>query len=97
MEISYILGNGNPEKTPYISGSETFFIFWKTLTLKKSFIFPKPYFRNRKKFLIFLGTEHFEPEKKNKKTLLKDFLRFLTFHTLHFLHFIRLTTFFCPQ
>ena len=67
MEISYILGNGNPKKTPYISGSETFFIFWKTLTLKKSFIFPKPYFRNRKKFLIFLGTEHFEPEKKIKK------------------------------
>ena len=27
MELSYILGYGNPEKIPYISGNETFFIF----------------------------------------------------------------------
>ena len=29
MELSYILGNGNPEKIPYISGNGTFLYFMK--------------------------------------------------------------------
>ena len=29
MELSYILGNGNPEKIPYVSGNGTFLYFMK--------------------------------------------------------------------
>ena len=46
MELSYILGNGNPEKIPYISGNGTFLYFekWKPrknplYIRKRNFIF----------------------------------------------------------
>ena len=47
LELYCISRKGNPEKNPYISGNETFFIFWKTKPPKKSL-----YFRKRN-FLIF--------------------------------------------
>ena len=42
IELSYNLGNGNPEKIPYISGNETFLYFRRLL------IFQEVNFRARK-------------------------------------------------
>ena len=63
MELSYILGNGNTEKIPHISGNGSFLYFGKRKPRKKLFTFrkrnilifqeelPKP---QKPKLLIFL-------------------------------------------
>ena len=51
MELSYILGNGNPEKIPYISGNGTFLYFEKWKPRKN------PLYIRKRNFLIFQEIE----------------------------------------